>query len=148
MLNADACGMQIMRAVGDTGQRLELPRPSETESAAGEAAIVTGLTDLISRCWAAEPTERPSMPTIIGELRGLLDICRASNRSSASPQSVAEREGHCLAPVAAGQQPEPEPEPEAEPPSAAVVRPPPCWNCGIPRHFPVRCRVHSSARNC
>ena len=141
MLIAGACGMQIMRAVGDAGQRLELPRPSEAESAAGEGPIVTGLTDLISRCWAADPTERPSMPTIIGELRGLLEICRASNGSCASRPSVAEREGGGLAQVAAGQQQEP------ESPSAAAVRPPLCWNLAFPKHLSGN-PVHSSATCC
>ncbi|KAK9812417.1 hypothetical protein WJX73_009185 [Symbiochloris irregularis] len=78
---------QIMTAL-EKGQRLDLPGPTPAEVAAGEGPIVRGLTELISQCWAQDPSQRPALPSVIAHLRSLLES-RRSGAASATPRSSA-----------------------------------------------------------
>ena len=103
------CLVQIMTAVGQEGQLLDMPTPTEAELAAGEGPIVTGLTSLISKCWAAEPSARPSMPVIISHLRQLLETRRTLQQQPSGSMLQRGPSGVCAVQV----------QPEALQPAAA-----------------------------
>ncbi|KAK9812332.1 hypothetical protein WJX73_003007 [Symbiochloris irregularis] len=69
---------QIMTAL-QKRQRLDLPDPTPAEEAAGQGPLVRGFTELISQCWAQDPSQRPAMPTVIAHLRSLHESCRSGN---------------------------------------------------------------------
>lgn len=74
---------QIMNAVSEEGQRLDIPQRDSAEVHRGGDCpphLFDGLTALIQRCWAIDPAARPEFGTIITELRSLLETCRAGSQ--------------------------------------------------------------------
>ena len=59
---------QIMVSVSEKGQRPDIPAQPQGGTFEGWAAYV----DLIERCWAADPAQRPSFEGAITDLRELL----------------------------------------------------------------------------
>lgn len=74
------CCPQIIKPVSD-GERLEIPPPEQLPG--GGFAGLPAYLDLLGRCWAQDPNDRPTFETVIKELRWARLLCSLANTFAA-----------------------------------------------------------------
>lgn len=88
--NDVAVHMQIMVSVSEKDQRPDLPEDAST-LVGGSFEGWPAYTDLIQRCWTADPAQRPTFESIIATLRELLTQSTVVSRQRRLTETPSER---------------------------------------------------------